>query len=159
MKERIQEINRLLVEIYDDVTRIEEYTIKSGVFKDLSITEIHTLEAVGMYGSKTMSEVASKLEITMGTLTTAIDKLIKKGYVERSRSDIDRRIVNVSLTNKGKLAYRVHEKFHMDMVKAVMNGFTSQEEEVLVSALQKLNNYLKEISKSSDKDSDKDKKD
>lgn len=159
VKERIQEINRLLVEIYDDVTRIEEYTIKSGVFKDLSITEIHTLEAVGMYGSKTMSEVASKLEITMGTLTTAIDKLIKKGYVERSRSDIDRRIVNVSLTNKGKLAYRVHEKFHMDMVKAVMNGFTSQEEEVLVSALQKLNNYLKEISKPSDKDSDKDKKD
>lgn len=149
MRERILEINRILVEIYDDVTRIEEYTIKNGAFKDLSITEIHTLEAVGLYGSKTMSEIAAKLEITMGTLTTAIDKLIKKGYVERSRSNIDRRIVNVSLTNKGKLAYRIHEKFHLDMVKAIMNDFTIEEEEILLCALQKLNKHLKEIYKSS----------
>lgn len=152
MKEEFLEINRLLVEIYDDVNRIEEYAIKSGAFKDLSITEIHTLEAIGLYGSKTMSEVASKLEITMGTLTTAVDKLIKKGYVERSRSDVDRRIVNVSLTNKGKLAYRVHEKFHLDMVKAIMNDFTSDEEKVLLSALRKLNNHLREIYRSSDND-------
>jgi len=149
VKERILEINRLLVEIYEDVNRIEEYAIKTGVFKDLSITEIHTLEAVGLYGSKTMSEIASELEITMGTLTTAIDKLIKKGYVERKRSNIDRRIVNVSLTNKGKLAYRIHEKFHLDMVKAIMNDFNSQEEEVLLCALRKLNNHLKEIYKPS----------
>jgi len=145
VKERILEINKLLVEIYEDVIHIEEYAIKTGVFKDLSITEIHTLEAVGLYGSKTMSEVASELNITMGTLTTAIDKLIKKGYVERKRSDVDRRIVNVSLTKKGKLAYRVHEKFHLDMVKAIMNDFTSQEEEVLLCALRKLNNHLKDI--------------
>lgn len=149
MKERILEINKLLVEIYEDVTRIEENAIKSGVFKDLSITEIHTLEAVGLYGSKTMSEIASELDITMGTLTTAIDKLVKKGYVERKRSDADRRIVNVSLTNKGKLAYRVHEKFHLDMVKAITNDFSSQEEEVLICALRKLNNYLKDIYKTS----------
>jgi len=149
VKERILEINKLLVEIYEDVTRIEENAIKSGVFKDLSITEIHTLEAVGLYGSKTMSEIASELDITMGTLTTAIDKLVKKGYVERKRSDADRRIVNVSLTNKGKLAYRVHEKFHLDMVKAITNDFSSQEEEVLICALRKLNNYLKDIYKTS----------
>ena len=76
MKEKFLEINRILVEIYDDVTHIEEYSIKSGTFKDLSITEIHTIEAVGLYGSRTMSEIASTLDITMGTLTIAIDKLI-----------------------------------------------------------------------------------
>ncbi|TAH69539.1 MAG: MarR family transcriptional regulator [Anaerolineaceae bacterium] len=147
MKEKLLEINRILVEIYDDVTHIEEYSIKKGEFKDLSITEIHTIEAVGLYGSRTMSEIASKLDITMGTLTTAIDKLIKKGYVERSRSQVDRRIVNVSLTNRGKLAYRIHEKFHMDMVKEIMNDFSIDEEEVLLSALRKLNKHLKDIYK------------
>jgi len=151
VKERILEINKLLVEIYEDVIHIEENAIKTGVFKELSITEIHTLEAVGLYGSKTMSEIASDLNITMGTLTTAIDKLIKKGYVERNRSDVDRRIVNVSLTKKGKLAYRIHEKFHLDMVKTIMNNFTSQEEEVLLCALRKLNNHLKDIYNSSNK--------
>jgi DNA-binding MarR family transcriptional regulator len=145
MNEKLAQINKMLVEVYDDVNHIEEYSIKQGTFRDLSITEIHTIEAVGLYGSKTMSEVAAELEITMGTLTTAVDKLIKKGYVERSRSVTDRRIVNVSLTKRGKLAYRIHEKFHLDMVQEVLLDFTPEEEEVLLTALGKLNRHLKEI--------------
>lgn len=145
MNEKLVLINKMLVEIYDDVNRIEEYSIKKGEFKDLSITEIHTIEAVGLYGAKTMSEVAAALEITMGTLTTAVDKLIKKGYLERSRGSLDRRIVNINLTPRGKLAYRIHEKFHLDMVKAIMMDFSQEEEEILLNALSKLNKHLKEI--------------
>ncbi|HKL79131.1 MAG TPA: MarR family transcriptional regulator [Mobilitalea sp.] len=137
----------MLVEVYDDIIHIEEYSIKQGVFSDISITEIHTVEAVGLYGSKTMSEIAAELEITMGTLTIAVDKLIKKGYLERNRGMTDRRIVNVSLTKRGKLAYRIHEKFHMDMVKAIMSDFSTEEEEILLIALRKLNLHLKDIYK------------
>ncbi len=153
MKEKFLEINKLLVEIYDDITHIEEFSIKNGAFKDLSITEIHTIEAIGLYGSRTMSEIVARLDITMGTLTTAVDKLIKKDYAKRSRSDVDRRIVNVSLTNKGKLAYRIHEKFHLDMVKEIMSDFTIDEEEILLSALKKLNKHLKDIYLPSQKNS------
>jgi Transcriptional regulators len=149
MQDKLVQINKMLVEVYDDVNRIEEYSIKSGAFRDLSITEIHTIEAVGLYGSKTMSEISTALEITMGTLTTAVDKLIKKGYLERNRSNTDRRIVNVSLSKKGKLAYRIHEKFHLDMVQEIMLDFTPEEEEILLTALSKLNNHLKEIYKDS----------
>lgn len=145
MKEKLVKINNMLVEVYDDINHIEEYSIRSGAFSDLSITEIHTIEAVGLYGSKTMSEIAAQLEITMGTLTIAVDKLIRKGYVERNRSITDRRIVNVSLTKRGKLAYRIHEKFHIDMVRAIMEDFTEDEEEILLRALYKLNSHLKEI--------------
>lgn len=145
MNEKLIEINRMLVEVYDDVNHIEEYSIKQGAFNDLSITEIHTIEAIGLYGAKTMSEIAAGLDITMGTLTIAVDRLIKKGYLERSRSELDRRIVNVNLTKRGKLAYRIHEKFHMDMVKAIMLDFTPAEEEVLLTALSKLNKHLKDI--------------
>ena len=137
MKDKLVQINKILVEVYDDVNRIEEYTIKNGAFSDISITEIHTIEAVGLYGTKTMSEIASVLEITMGTLTTAVDKLIKKGYLERKRSNTDRRIVNVSLSKRGKLAYRIHEKFHLDMVQRIMMDFTQEEEEILLTALSK----------------------
>jgi DNA-binding MarR family transcriptional regulator len=145
MNEKLVMINKMLVEVYDDVNHIEEYSIKKGEFRDLSITEIHTIEAVGLYRAKTMSEVAAALEITMGTLTTAVDKLIKKGYLERSRSSLDRRIVNINLTSRGKLAYRIHEKFHLDMVKAIMMDFSQEEEEILLNALSKLNKHLKEI--------------
>lgn len=151
MKDKYADINNMLVEIYDDVNHIEEYSIKQGTFRDLSITEIHTIEAVGLYGTKNMSEVAAELEITMGTLTTAVDKLIKKDYLKRSRSETDRRIVNISLTNRGKLAYRIHEKFHMDMVREIVNDFSAEEEEILYRSLSKLNKHLKEIYKAAQK--------
>lgn len=145
LNQKIAKINELLVEVYNDIMTIEAQALKQGEFNDLSITEIHTIEVIGMYGSKTMSEIAAKLDITTGTLTTAVDKLIKKNYMERKRSETDRRMVYVNLTHRGKLAYRTHEKFHTDMVKQIVTGFSEKEEEILVNALNKLNIHLKGI--------------
>ena len=74
-------INRLLVQLFNDVLQIEESSLRNGEISDISMTEIHTIEAIGMYTEKTMSEVAQSLKITVGTLTTAINKLIRKEYV------------------------------------------------------------------------------
>ena len=137
-------VNQILVELFNDILQIEEQTIKEGVISDLSITEIHTIEAIGMYKKRTMSEVAQDLKITVGTLTTAINKLIKKGYVERSRIEEDRRVVLIALNKKGKLAYRLHEKFHNDMVSNSIESLTQQEEAMLISALNKINEFLRE---------------
>ena len=137
-------INDLLVDLFNDILQIEEKSLKDGPISDLSITEIHTLEAIGMYDEKNMSEVAQSLKITVGTLTTAINKLIKKGYVERKRIEEDRRVVLIKLTKKGKLAYRLHDKFHKDMVNTAINGLSEEEEDVLIHSLTKLNKFFKE---------------
>ena len=136
-------INELLVELFNDILQIEEYSLKNGPISDLSITEIHTIEAIGMYDQKPMSEIAQILKITVGTLTTAINKLIKKEYVQRKRIEEDRRVVLISLTKKGKLAYRLHEKFHKDMVNTAINGLSEKEEEVLIHSLRELNAFFK----------------
>lgn len=104
---------------------------------------MHTIEAIGMYVPRTMSEVANDLSITVGTLTIAISNLVKKGYVQRQRSEQDRRVVKIALTKKGKLAFRVHKKFHSDMVKATVEGLNPEEEGILTSALEKLNEFFK----------------
>lgn len=140
-KERV--INELLVNIFNDILLIEQKTLKSGHLQDLSVTEIHTIEAIGMYKPRNMSEVAADLKITLGTLTTAINKLIKKGYVDRQRIEEDRRVVQVQLTKKGKLAYRLHEKFHSDMIKDIVDGLDPSEEDILISSLNKLGNFFK----------------
>ncbi|SHJ58579.1 transcriptional regulator, MarR family [Clostridium cavendishii DSM 21758] len=137
-------LNELLVELFNDILHIEQNELKNGVLSDLSVTEIHTIEAIGMYVPRTMSEVAADLKITVGTLTTAINKLIKKGYVERKRIEEDRRVVMVELTKKGKLAYRLHDKFHKEMIQATIIGLNEQEEEVLISSLDKLTSFFKE---------------
>ncbi|GFZ31897.1 MarR family transcriptional regulator [Clostridium zeae] len=136
-------INSLLVDIFNEILNIEEYALQSGAFNDVSVTEVHTVEAIGYYDSKSMSEVAKQLSITVGTLTIAINNLVKKGYVERIRSEEDRRVVKISLTKKGKLLYRIHEKFHLELVKVTVTDLSEEEEAVLVHALQKLNVFCR----------------
>jgi len=138
-----QVLNELLVQTFNDILKIEQKALAESVLKDLSITETHTIEAIGMYEVKTMSEVAQNLKITVGTLTTAINKLVKKGYVERNRCEEDRRSVKIKLTRKGKLAYRIHEKFHHEMIKATVEGLSQEEEDVLIRSLEKLNEFFK----------------
>ena len=72
-------LNELLVQLFNDILQIEEKSLKNGPLSDLSVTELHTIEAIGMYKERTMTEVAQDLKITVGTWTTAINKLIKKG--------------------------------------------------------------------------------
>lgn len=143
MSKSIKILNELLVETFNDILIIEQNAIKDGHLKDLSITEIHTIDAIGMYTSKPMGEIAQSLKITVGTLTIAINNLVKKGYVERMRSESDRRVVLIQLTRKGKLAYRIHEKFHSDMIKATIEGITDEEEKILINSLAKLNKFFK----------------
>lgn len=142
--ERLTEIlNHLMVEIFNDILTIEQTALKKGAFSDLSVTEMHTIEAIGMYHPRTMSEVAQDLKITVGTLTTAINRLVKKEYVERKRVEDDRRIVQISLTKKGKLAYRLHEKFHTEMIHAMVEGMNLENEEILIQSLGQLSQFLK----------------
>ncbi len=143
MKNTVSVLNELFVDTFNDILSIEQMALQSGAFKDLSVTEIHTIEAIGMYSTKTMSEVAGILGITVGTLTTAINHLVRKEYVIRKKSEEDRRVVQISLTSKGKLAYRVHEKFHADLVRSIIAELTPEEEEVLIKSLDKLNSFFK----------------
>ena len=144
MKKSTRVINELLVQLFTDVIQIEEQTLKNGILSDISITEIHTIEAIGAYSETSMSEIAQKLKITVSTLTTAINKLIKKGYVERKRIEEDRRVVLVKLTKRGKLAFRLHEKFHGEMINNAIEGLRIEEEELLISSLNKINDFFKE---------------
>ena len=105
---------------------------------------MHTIEAIGMYKKKTTTEVAKELQITVGTLTTAINRLVKKGYVERLRSEDDRRVVKLSLTKQGKLLFRVHQYFHRQMIKNVLKDMSPEEEAILLKALKNLHDFLQE---------------
>lgn len=123
--------NDILVHLFNEIIRLEEDVIITDEFRDITNNEMHVIDAVGPEGGN-MSGVAAKLRITMGSLTTSMNGLVAKGYVERQRSEEDRRVVNVRLTQKGLRAHEKHEEFHMHMIDAVMR--TMDEEEILVLA-------------------------
>ncbi|KAF1303874.1 MULTISPECIES: fatty acid biosynthesis transcriptional regulator FabT [Enterococcus] len=144
MEPNLETVNDYLVSVFNDILTIEESELQKSQFNDLSITEMHTIEAIGMYKKKTTSEVAKELSITVGTLTTAINRLVKKGYVDRIRSEDDRRVVKLGLTKKGKLLFRVHQYFHRQMIKGVLQDMSSEEEAALLKALKNLHDFLQE---------------
>lgn len=131
-------LNALLVQLFNDILHIEEKSMKNTEFTNLSITEIHTIEAIGTEGNRTMGEIAHDLRITVGTLTTAINRLIKKGYVERKRIEEDRRVVLVSLTDTGQAVFKAHSIFHKEMIDEIMENFEGYELEVLTKSLEKV---------------------
>ncbi|MDF2594686.1 MAG: regulatory protein MarR [Clostridia bacterium] len=143
MKNSIEVVNELLVNLFNDILTIEKESLESGPFNDLTMTELHIIEAIGLV-SKTMSETAAKLGITSGTLTTAITRLLKKGYVIRNHTQEDRRVVQISLTHKGKLVYRLHEKFHATMVKSIVNELSAEDNNILIESLSRLTQFFRD---------------
>lgn len=138
MENKKEEIlNKLLVQLFNDILHIEEKAMKNTEFANLSITEIHTIEAIGKEGNRTMGEIAHDLRITVGTLTTAINRLIKKGYVERKRIEEDRRVVLVNLTEKGEEVFNVHSIFHKEMIDAILEEFKGEDLEIYTKFLGK----------------------
>lgn len=134
--------HEILVKLFNDIMAIEEKAIITEEFQDISNNDMHIIEAIGTESPKNMSTAAKKLSVTVGTLTIAINNLVKKGYVARRRSEKDRRVVLISLTEKGVRAYRHHERFHDDMIKATIAGLGPEETEVLVKALTNLKNFF-----------------
>ncbi len=135
-------VNELLLDIFDKILVTEEKALSKGNFSDLSIAEMHTLEGIGLYDTRTMSETAARLGITTGTLTVAIDRLVRKGYVERHRDTSDRRVVRVRLTKKGKLAFRMHSKFHTLLVDRIVEPLSGQERDLLVRLLTRVSDFV-----------------
>ena len=143
MENKKEEIlNKLLVQLFNDILHIEEKAMKNSEFTNLSITEIHTIDAIGKEGNRTMGEIAHDLRITVGTLTTAINRLIKKGYVERKRIEEDRRVVLVNLTEKGEEVFNIHSIFHKDMIDTILETFKSEDLETLTKLLYKISTFF-----------------
>ena len=63
--------------------------------------------------------------------------------MQRVRSEEDRRVVLVSLTEKGKRAYAHHKKFHDEMIQEVLEGLSDEEQEVLRKSLGNLLDYFR----------------
>lgn len=135
-------LNEVLVKLFRNVNVIEERAIRTEEYKDVTTNDMHVIEAIGMEGARNMTSVARSLEVTTGTLTIAVNSLVKKGYVDRVRSEEDRRVVLVSLSNKGRKAYLHHRKFHDQMIDSVVQELTEEEQVVLEKALSKLNRFF-----------------
>ena len=135
-------LHDILVKLFQEILDIESKALITSEFKDISVNDMHIIEAIGEREPKNMSSVAKIMSVTVGTLTIAINSLVKKGYVHRERSEEDRRVVLISLPEKGKKANAHHMKIHDGMIQAVLKDLNEEQQEVLVKALMNLRTFF-----------------
>ena len=111
-------LNEVLVSLFRDVNDIEQKAIIISEFSDITNNDMHVIDAIGIDRPKNI--------------------LVKKGYVVRNRSSEDRRVVFISLSEKGVKAYYHHKKFHEQMIDSVVKELTEEER------ISRRNAFLKE---------------
>ena len=78
-------LNEVLVRLFRDIMDIEEKAIITSEYQDITNNDMHVIEAIGIGAPKNMSAIAKELSVTVGTLTIAMNSLVKKGYVVREK--------------------------------------------------------------------------
>lgn len=136
-------LNEILVHLFQDLMDIEGRCLITEEFSDMTNNDMHIVEAIGLGEAKRSSEVAKLMSVTTGTLTRAVDGLVEHGYVVRTRSDKDKRVVYLTLTERGKAAFDHHKRFHEEMVANVKANLSEEELAILIRSLNHLNEYFR----------------
>lgn len=140
-------LNEILVRLFRDIMDIEEKAIITSEFRDITNNDMHVIEAIGTGEPKNMTTIARELSVTVGTLTISMNSLVKKGYVVRERGQEDRRVVYISLSDKGRKAFEHHAMFHKEMIENVAEKLNHEEMEILIQALTKLDRWFRKKEK------------
>ncbi len=136
-------LNELLVSLFENVMDMEEKAIITEDFKDITNNDMHILEAIGIEEPRRMSEIAKRRSVTVGTLTTNMNSLEDKGYITRERSKTDKRVVLVTLTEKGKKAFYHHRDFHKKMIQSLVRDLEEDEMKALIKCLTNLDQFFR----------------
>ena len=94
-----------------------------------------------------MSSVAAALNISVGALTTAVDTLVRKGYLVRGSDPDDRRVVRIFPTEAGLKVNARHEAFHRDMLDQVEKALGEDDLERLAQALGVLKAFFEQYAR------------
>src|SRR3954468_17006975 len=78
----------------------------NGPHAELNMQELRLVEFLGNEGPRMMRELAEHLTVAVNSVTSIVDHLENKGLVQRQRSEEDRRVIRVALTDPGREVYR-----------------------------------------------------
>jgi DNA-binding MarR family transcriptional regulator len=109
-----------------------------GPHAGLNHQELRVLELLGRDGPQMMRVLAEHLSLAVNSITTVIDGLEQKGFAARQRSDEDRRIVLVELTETGTEAYRALKGAKMQFFRSMLQPLTIEEQEIFLVLFRKI---------------------
>ena len=131
-----------LVELIEIITRvigeIEIQFIKSLEEAGLTAKQLNYLEAINRLKHPSLSELAQELDLSKPSVTAIIDRFETQDYVERVKSDEDRRSAHVHIKKKGKEIVAMHARTHQGIARFFSKNLEKNDLDLLVSLLNKV---------------------
>lgn len=131
----------LLCNAYKKIIYSEEKILKDMIGDSLSLKEFHTLDVIydtTLSKCNTGSNIARILNITLGTLSINVDRLIAKGYVHKVKNEKDKRITFIELTERGEQIRAKHEIIRRKLITEATLHLSASEKVALTNAMNKL---------------------
>lgn len=91
-----------LEEVFLEMVRRLHGELADQMVSGITGSQFFVLKKIGFKGRLTVSEVADELGVSLSAITALVDRLVKAGFVIRSRDEQDRRLVWLEATDKGK---------------------------------------------------------
>lgn len=139
-KETSFEIWRLVMGIYRTWNRNAE---KELAQEDVSVMEYRILRHLSESGPQPMVKLAEMNYITQGWVTSLVDRLESKKYVERVRSNTDRRVVNIGATEEGVRFYEKIVDIHEEFIARTLEFMDEDSKGQLKALLLQIDHHLK----------------
>lgn len=132
------DLRKLMQDVHGVFLTVDEAVAKCGPVIDLSIQEVHLLEWLGDDGPRMMRELAEFLRLAVNSVTTVVDRLEQRGLVRRQRSEEDRRIVRVELTDVGRSTYDELSENKLAFLRAMLEALSPEEQEIFLVLFRKI---------------------
>jgi MarR family transcriptional regulator, 2-MHQ and catechol-resistance regulon repressor len=119
---------------------MSHYVFPALLEKGLGDSDFRVLEVLLHKGPMPVNAIGPKVDLNPGSVSVAVDRLYKKGFVSRVENSRDRRIRTVSLTEKGRQMFVPIFRRHTALIKRAFQDVSSED-------LQQLEVVLKTIGK------------
>ena len=105
---------------------------------NLSLTEFSVLEVLYFKAKQTIQQVGNRVLISSGSMTYVIDKLEKRGLLNRIACPDDRRVIHVALTDEGTRLMGTIMPKHQEMIHYMFGDLNKEEAEQLAKLLKQI---------------------
>jgi DNA-binding MarR family transcriptional regulator len=105
---------------------------------EFSKSELFAMLLVDRHGEVIMSAIADYINVSMSTANGIVERLVKSGYLNRDRSDSDRRIVVVRLTDEGKKLVDGLKSTIFEYVKRIDEALDDEERQLIFKIFNKI---------------------
>lgn len=95
------------------------------------------IRQLSIHGSLSMSKLAELIDRTRPTLTVLVNKLVKKGTVERIQDPMDKRVTQIRLTEQTKQIEGQFQEVSRGLRQTIYQGFSQKEQLDIVNQLEK----------------------